>query len=171
MPRVYDSDFDDTPPPSPKGGSSNPTQTWRRSLSVRFRRSRALIYISIAIFCIFYVWNHIPHPIFKPKHAPSLSYKDVDWRQFAYSQYVTDTSYLCNAVMVFETLNRLGSKAQRLLLYPDTLDTFIKNGRDRDSQLLVKARDWYGVQLIPVPIQAMVKEGTHIYNSILSDMY
>ena len=32
----------------------------------------------------------------------------IDWFLFAYSQYVTDTVYLCNLVMNFEALNRLG---------------------------------------------------------------
>ena len=61
--------------------------------------------------------------------------------------------------MVFEALDRLGSKAQKILLYPEELDTIISHPRDRDSQLLVKARDWYGVHLMPIPVQAMVKAG------------
>ena len=54
--------------------------------------------------------------------------------------------------MVFETLDRLGSKADRILLYPREWDVDIANTSDRDSQLLVKARDWYKVKLIPVDV-------------------
>lgn len=54
--------------------------------------------------------------------------------------------------MVFEALNRLGSRADRILLYPEKWDTQIESVTDRDSQLLVKARDWYKVKLIPVDI-------------------
>lgn len=51
--------------------------------------------------------------------------------------------------MLFEALARLGSKADRILFYPSSWDTDIASPRDRDSQLLVKARDWYSVKLRP----------------------
>ncbi len=57
--------------------------------------------------------------------------------------------------MVFEALSRLGSKADRILFYPEDWDTEISDTRDRDSQLLVKARDWYNVKLIPVQMQLL----------------
>ena len=85
-------------------------------------------------------------------HAPSLIYKNVDWSRYAYSQYATNSAYLCNAVMVFEALQRLGSKADRILFYPQEWDLDIASTSDRDSQLLVKARDWYNVKLLPVEI-------------------
>ena len=68
--------------------------------------------------------------------------------------------------MVFEALDRLGTKAAKILIYPEEMDTVVSNGRDRDSQLLVKARDWYGVQLIPVPIQAIIKTGIFVQPSV-----
>ena len=54
--------------------------------------------------------------------------------------------------MVFEALSRLGSKADRILFYPQQWDLEIASSTDRDSQLLVKAREWYNVKLIPVEI-------------------
>ena len=54
--------------------------------------------------------------------------------------------------MVFEALSRLGSKADRILFFPQEWDTDIESLDDRDSQLLVKARDWYNVKLMPVEI-------------------
>lgn len=54
--------------------------------------------------------------------------------------------------MIFEALHRLGSKADRILLYPEQWDTLVESQSDRDSQLLVKARDWYNVRLVPVDI-------------------
>ncbi len=53
--------------------------------------------------------------------------------------------------MVFEALERLGSKADRILFYPEDWDLVISTKTDRDSQLLVIARDKYRVKLIPVP--------------------
>jgi len=54
--------------------------------------------------------------------------------------------------MIFETLSRLGSKADRILLYPQEWDLDIASSSDRDSQLLVKARDEYNVKLTPLEI-------------------
>ncbi|MCJ1369202.1 N-acetylglucosaminyltransferase [Loxospora ochrophaea] len=55
--------------------------------------------------------------------------------------------------MVFEALDRLGSKADRILLYPEEWDLEITSLSDRDSQLLVKAREWYNVKLVPIQVQ------------------
>lgn len=66
--------------------------------------------------------------------------------------------------MLFETLSRLGSKPDRLLFYPSTWDTDIASSRDRDSQLLVMARDKFKVKLIPVnmpPHQSGENDGTY----------
>ena len=63
--------------------------------------------------------------------------------------------------MVFEALSRLGSKADRILFYPQEWDTDIADLDDRDSQLLVKAREWYKVKLMPVEIP---KEGDDAWN-------
>lgn len=66
--------------------------------------------------------------------------------------------------MLFEALSRLGSKPDRLLFYSSTWDTDIESSRDRDSQLLVMARDKYKVKLIPVdmpPHQNGKDDGTY----------
>ncbi|MCJ1274615.1 hypothetical protein MMC21_002412 [Puttea exsequens] len=130
------------------------------------RRSRWL-YTLLAVLGL-YIWHtsHIsilPHR--DPIHAPSLIYNNVDWTRYAYSQYATNSAYLCNAVMVFEALSRLGSKADRILLYPQQWDTDIESLDDRDSQLLVKARDWYNVKLTPVEIP---KEGNDAWDGSLT---
>ncbi|KAL2854097.1 nucleotide-diphospho-sugar transferase [Aspergillus pseudodeflectus] len=70
----------------------------------------------------------------------------VNWSDFAYTQYVTNTNYLCNSVMLFETLDRLKSKADRLIF-----------ARGLEGSLLRKARDDYGVKLVPVQVQ--IREG------------
>lgn len=40
----------------------------------------------------------------------------IDWSQYAYVNYATDANYLCNTLIMFESLRKLGSKAQLLLL-------------------------------------------------------
>jgi hypothetical protein len=54
-------------------------------------------------------------------HIPDLAVREgaegIIWSRFAYSQYVTDTVYLCNSVMRFEAFNRLERNTERLLVY------------------------------------------------------
>jgi hypothetical protein len=81
---------------------------------------------------------------------------DIDWSQFAYTQYVTDGQYLCHAVMIFEALNRLGSRPDRLLLYPSYMlhDPSIASSDDLEGEakLLLQARDEYDVKLTPIEV-------------------
>jgi len=79
--------------------------------------------------------------------------KQVDWSRFAYTQYVTDTDYLCNSVMLFESLHRLGSKADRLIMYPDYFSVS-DDDNSREAKLLRIARDKYGVRLRPIQVQS-----------------
>ncbi|KAF2278360.1 nucleotide-diphospho-sugar transferase [Westerdykella ornata] len=76
----------------------------------------------------------------------------INWRKYAYSLYATDGATLCHAVLVFDSLAKLGSKADRVLFYPDAWDTVISDSRDRNSQLLVIARDKYDVKLQPIKL-------------------
>ena len=151
-------DFD-SPPTSPKYGSRPLPHAARQSMTKHFRRSRSIILVGIAIVLFtYFAWSsHKPWRV--PKHVPSLRYKNVNWSRYAYSQYATDSHYLCNSLMVFETLERLGSRADRILMYPEEWDTEIASKSDRDSQLLVMARDWYRVKLIPIRISRFQRDG------------
>jgi len=74
----------------------------------------------------------------------------IDWSQYAYCQYVTTKDYLCNSVMMFEALDRVGARASRIMMYPEDWKL---DGDDRIARLVRKARDQYSVQLSPVHIQ------------------
>ncbi|KAL4885601.1 nucleotide-diphospho-sugar transferase [Aspergillus karnatakaensis] len=76
----------------------------------------------------------------------------VDWTRFAYIQYVTNTAYLCNSVMLFETLHRLHSKPERLMMYPSIFS--VNDTDSTEGRLLRKARDEYNVKLAPVEVQS-----------------
>lgn len=92
----------------------------------------------------------------KPTSHQSLNplEQDVDWSRFAYTQYVTDSDYLCNSVMIFETLYRLGSKADRVMMYPYyMLDPEATESDSHAGRLLIKSRDEYQVKLMPIEIQ------------------
>ena len=140
-----------SPPPSPLKPYKHDYHP--RTHPILRYRSR-LLYIALALLALYLYYTSSIHllPKHNPIHAPSLIYKNIDWSRYAYSQYATNSAYLCNAVMIFESLSRLGSKADRILLYPQEWDLDISDTSDRDSQLLVKARDWYHVKLIPVDI-------------------
>lgn len=138
-----------SPPVSPKTGA--PARPRDRSLGL-FRRHRGRLIFAFCILSFLYYLGKRRGSFIHPKHAPSLRYKSVEWRYFAYSSFATDSAYLCNSVMLFEALDRLGSKADRILLYPGHWDLDISDSKDRDSQLLVRARDWYHVKLIPVQV-------------------
>jgi hypothetical protein len=111
-----------------------PSFQWRR---------RYLYYIVFAYLFIYWLRT--------PKRTTTDT-DSVNWFSYAYSLYATDSATLCHAVLVFDALARLGSKADRVLFYPQYWDTVVSDSRDRDSQLLVMARDTYDVKLQPISL-------------------
>lgn len=81
----------------------------------------------------------------------------VDWSEYAYCQYVTNEDYLCNSIMIFEALERVGAKASKVMMYPSgwniTDDT-------RAGRLMRQAQDEYNVQLSPIHVQHLEGEAT-----------
>ncbi|GLA32147.1 N-acetylglucosaminyltransferase [Aspergillus niger] len=114
-------------------------------------------WLAIFVFVLFIVSQRREKPPSPP--LPHIDYDRVDWSLYAYSQYATSSPYLCNALIVFDTLQRLGSRAQRVLFYPEDWDVLVDDDRDRDSQLLAMAREKYNVMLVPIDVQ-MVKAGS-----------
>ncbi|OQE00658.1 hypothetical protein PENVUL_c048G01716 [Penicillium vulpinum] len=88
--------------------------------------------------------------------------KHVDWSRFAYTQYATDRDYLCNSVMIFESLHRLGSKADRVLMYPFEWSVS-EDSNAKESRMLRYAQDHYGVKLRPIEVQ--IKSGSGMTGS------
>ncbi|KAL6722171.1 hypothetical protein ACLMJK_001278 [Lecanora helva] len=94
-----------------------------------------------------------PYGSYKSLRSPfrgSLRPEATRWSDFAYVQYVTNVPYLCNSVMLFESLHRLGSQADRLLMYPEEMDL---SPETVEGYLLVKAQDEYNAILEPIKIQ------------------
>ena len=134
-------------------------QDYPDPLDFRWRR-RYWVYIAIFLAFVY---------LLLPSHAPAPSAESagaIDWSKYAYSLYATDSATLCHALLVFDALARLGSKADRVLFYPNYWDTVIRDADDRDSQLLVMARDKYGVKLQPIQlltVEGRVKGMLHMY--------
>lgn len=125
------------------------------SLSTMFKRQLRYIrtWVVLLVLLTFFLWPRAEKP--PPQPNPHIHYDEVDWSRYAYTTYATSEAYLCNAVMIFEALHRLGSKAERLLFYPDEWDLVVEDDGDRISQLLIWAKDKYNVQMSPVKIEAI----------------
>jgi len=86
--------------------------------------------------------------------TPNLTETDVasaNWSSFAYAQYATDETYLCNSAAIFSSLRRLNTKASLLLLYPSKWSP--RHARQHDSRIartLRLLRDEYFVDLQPI---------------------
>ena len=80
----------------------------------------------------------------------------VDWSRFAYVQYVTNLPYLCNSVMLFAILDRLGCRSDRLMMYPQNWSPNTgEGGKENDETRLLRiARDKYKVKLQPIHVQS-----------------
>ncbi|CAG8052055.1 unnamed protein product [Penicillium olsonii] len=128
-------------------------------LSPRFLR--VILVLSSFLFAYFTI-SQLPHNSNSSGDNGSVfsfSYeKEVDWSRFAYTQYATDRSYLCNSLMIFEALHRLGSKPDRVLLYASEF-SLPQNHDSKESRMLRFAQENYGVKLKPIQVQLRGGDG------------
>lgn len=117
---------------------------------------RVRTWIILAVLFMILMWRRRERP--PPSALPHIHYEEVDWSRYAYTTYATSETYLCNCVMVFEALHRLGSRAERVLFYPKEWDLIVESDSDRISQLLLMAKDDYNVQVVPSTIEGIKKE-------------
>ena len=127
-----------------------------------FKSRRLVILVAAVLFALLLASFHFASPDGLPgvsrgwPSGPGLQNitSDVDWSRFAYTQYATNAPYLCNSIMLFEILHRLGSKAERLLMYPSgfKISSPGSDGESKESLLLRKARDEYHVKLSPIEV-------------------
>lgn len=123
----------------------------------QFRRLRT--WVVLAVLFLFLMWHRRESP--PPLPLPHIHYDEVDWSRFAYTQYATNEVYLCNSLMVFEALETLGSKAERVLFYPEEWDLIVEDEYDRVSELLLMARSRFRVMVIPIKIEGIDPAGEH----------
>ncbi|TVY16066.1 Glucose N-acetyltransferase 1 [Lachnellula arida] len=89
---------------------------------------------------------------------PSMSVEDdrIDWSKLYYVQYVTSPEYLCNALMVWSEIEEIGSRAQRVMLYPSSWDPNEVDKIDQSltpvARLLQAAVSDYFVKLQPIEV-------------------
>jgi len=150
----------------------SPTTRRRRLSASQFLKSKNARRTAILLSIIFLLWSlpSILHglthnALLRRLQGPSCYFsepitpdlysgvdKDIDWSRYAYTQYVTNAEYLCNSVILFEALERLESKADRVMLYPSSFE-LDPASKSMESQLLMKARDEYKVKLVPIEVQ------------------
>lgn len=123
-------------------------------LKRQFRRKR--VWIIFGLILLLLKWLRRDDP--PDPSLPHIRYDKVNWSRYAYTQYATSEAYLCNSVMVFETLHRLGSRADRVLFYPEEWDLIMEGEYARSGQLLVLAKEKYNVQLMAVKMEGINKE-------------
>ena len=90
--------------------------------------------------------------------TPATGDDGVRWSDFAYVQYVTNGNYLCNSLMILEALHRSGTKADRIMMYPE--DWHISGDApdaSTESKLLSQSRDLYEAKLVPIQVQTITK--------------
>lgn len=128
----------------------NPLQLLR----VAFRW-RTLIGAFILLYTVYSVdWQtrrHGPSCLsYPPTNPVELEHEDVHWKRYAYVQYVTSPEQLCSSMIFFESLHRLGSKAERVIMYPKPYRAV---NESREAMMLLSAEETWGVVTIPVDIQ------------------
>ena len=137
----------------------NPSQTPRRSSFIHilgFKPSQ--VCWKLVWTCICGVLLLGTYLVFRSLlNHDNVDHDSVHWSQYAYCQYVTNEAYLCNALMIFESLHRLHTKPDRLMMFPQqwSVNTDTTTGR-----LLNKAKDAYSVQLAPIQVQHFEGEQT-----------
>lgn len=132
-----------------------PDESIPRVLKRQLRRKRT--WIILALLFLFIQWLRLEGP--PPPALPHIRYDLVDWSRYAYTQYATSETYLCNSVILFETLHRLGSRADRVLFYPEDWGN-AGGSSDRTRQLLNLAKKDYNVLLMPVSINGIKAEAS-----------
>jgi alpha-N-acetylglucosamine transferase len=106
-------------------------------------------------------------------HDAEPSASSLRWSDFAYVQYVTNPSYLCNSLMILEALRRYGTKADLLMLYPQQWALPEGDGGDGpyEGKLLAKARDVYGTKLSPIQVKTFKNEDDPTWQDSYTKLY
>ncbi|KAF5604074.1 GNT1 alphan-acetylglucosamine transferase [Fusarium pseudocircinatum] len=117
------------------------------------KRTRLTPIAVLTIFLIFFFLNQYQYFSASSAFQSSLqSSSGVNWSRFAYTQYVTNSEYLCNSLMFFEALQRFGSQADRVMMVPASMLEPEMEGSN-DAYLINKARYEYNVGIAPITVQ------------------
>ncbi|OJD11940.1 hypothetical protein AJ78_07389 [Emergomyces pasteurianus Ep9510] len=134
------------PPDDFEPGFRKRQLSWR--VALRSKHVRGLSFILFIFTGCHLLWVYL-RPFAHPRvPVVTETYPGVDWSRFAYAQYTTEETYLCNSLMIFETLQRLQTKPDRILMYPNSWSTTSGS----IAGMLLKARDEFNVKLRPISV-------------------
>ncbi|RDW83296.1 hypothetical protein BP5796_04787 [Coleophoma crateriformis] len=139
-----------------------------RSYSRRIRRALSTPAAQLTIVLLFILlgirivlrnnWDaeEIAPPIAAARPTKKVEDPNIDWSRFKYVQYVTTPEYLCNAVMIWSQIEEIGSRANRIMMYPSNWNQDAVNPVDLQptpiARMLEEAASKYFVQLYPVEV-------------------
>jgi hypothetical protein len=112
-----------------------------------------LIFVFANLFRLRVLRRFIPLDVISPEQLLD----GVNWSRYTYCQYVTNPHYLCNSVMIFEALDRVGAQASKVMMSPSDWD--ITND-DETGRLIRQAQASYNVQLSPIQVQHFSADAT-----------
>jgi hypothetical protein len=168
--------------PSPRlhhAAAPTAQEPWHHSLRVLRGRplERLAILLALLVFTAFLAYHHdrflfvdsAAHHVWNSsiKNRLRLSggggsliptWSRVDWSEFAYVTYATTPDYLCNSIMLAESLHRLGAKPETLILYAAELGVGYNDSSSSSSsspasaRLLQEAVELYGARIEPVQV-------------------
>lgn len=141
---------------APIESSENGEPALNKSTLSRCIHSKAFsrtVIVTITILSLGYIYK----AYYSQWNSIGSQHNQTDWSQYAYCQYVTNEAYLCNSLMIFESLVRLRAKADLLMMYPGK---WTVGGDTNTGRLLAKAKDEYGVHLMPIHVQHLVGDRT-----------
>ncbi|EDO15939.1 hypothetical protein Kpol_480p26 [Vanderwaltozyma polyspora DSM 70294] len=97
--------------------------------------------------------------IYKKQLQKKTSEKNaVDWDKLAYVNYVTHASYLCNSLVMFNSLKKYGTKAKLvLLLSKDILEQDSEDGTKHSNKLVKRIQNIDKDQVIVKLVDNIVK--------------
>lgn len=131
-----------------------PDEPFLAILKRQFRHIRTWVILGLIVLLLLWLRRERP----KPPPISHVRFDLVDWSRYAYTTYATSSPYLCNALMLFEALHRLGSRADRILFYPEEWSADMGDDSSREGQMLRMAKQKFNVQLTPIDVQ-MIKSG------------
>jgi len=129
----------------------------------RYRNWIALLALAYTLWNIDYATRlHGPLCIDqKPTQPVELLSEGINWKQYAYMQYVTTPDYLCNSLMFFEALSKTGSQADRVILYPKHYKDDLES---REAMMLLNAEKTWNVITIPVKMERKSGEYCRLFH-------
>lgn len=84
--------------------------------------------------------------------------ESIDWSTYAYVNYATDANYLCNTLIMFDSLRNLGTKAKLLLLVSrDLVESTSSPDYQQVDKMLNQLKRENGEQVVIKPVDNIVK--------------